>query len=468
MFDAIIGQAASAQLAEDLSGSRLAPSMLFAGPRSSGKGAAALELARLLSCERGGAEGCACPSCARHRILAHPDALCLGSRAFSAEIAASAAAFARNPKNGPLFTRALRKLLLRFTPVLWEDDPKFGKLSSLVLDLDEDVEEIAALKDAEAEKRQKRSEAIVKDALKLEAEGMSDTIPIGQIRKAAAWAHLAPNGKRKFLLIENADRMQEGARNSLLKILEEPPESVVIVLTTAHEQALLPTILSRLRPYRFVKRPPEVEAEVIRMVFGEDAAGNIGAEGGGAGNMGGAGKGGQQGIDAYLGAFLSVPDAALRPLAAFYAVSIAKAAALALKVKAREQPPELIALGKLTAPIAKEAGFTVPVANAYVNTQAVIGKVLESAQKFEIRGLFPRFLQIVLSYVSESLKDAEIAGEKAGATGVQAGFSPAGFLDIWTKYAEEAGTAVGIYNQRPGLALERLAIAVAHHIALIS
>jgi hypothetical protein len=63
--------------------------------------------------------------------------------------------------------------------------------------------------------------------------------------------------------------------------------------------------------------------------------------------------------------------------------------------------------------------------------------------------------------VSDSLKEAARGAEKAG-------FLPAGFLDIWTKYAEEAGAAVGIYNQRPGLALKRIAVAVAYHIVFIS
>ena len=49
MFDNIIEQGAVLQLQDDFHAHRLAPSMLFYGPPESGKGSAALELARVLS-----------------------------------------------------------------------------------------------------------------------------------------------------------------------------------------------------------------------------------------------------------------------------------------------------------------------------------------------------------------------------------------------------------------------------------
>ncbi|HEX2924123.1 MAG TPA: DNA polymerase III subunit delta' C-terminal domain-containing protein, partial [Chloroflexota bacterium] len=52
-------------------------------------------------------------------------------------------------------------------------------------------------------------------------------------------------GRRKVYIIQEAERLSEAAANSLLKTLEEPPASVVLVLTTADATALLPTLVSR-------------------------------------------------------------------------------------------------------------------------------------------------------------------------------------------------------------------------------
>jgi DNA polymerase III subunit delta' len=52
-------------------------------------------------------------------------------------------------------------------------------------------------------------------------------------------------GTHKVYIIEEAERLSEAAANALLKTLEEPPPSVVMVLTTLNSATLLPTIVSR-------------------------------------------------------------------------------------------------------------------------------------------------------------------------------------------------------------------------------
>jgi DNA polymerase-3 subunit gamma/tau len=427
MFEHIVGQNAINQLIVDHTAGTLAPSMLFTGPPASGKGTAGLELGRILSCKTPGAPpDCSCSACVRHKPLTHPDMLILGPRNFSSEISGAAAAFLREPASDTrlLFIRSVRKLLARFSPIIWEEDPKFSKLSDSIISLEEALEEIAASGISTPEDLKKRIDPIVKAALKLESGGISDLISIGHLRRSALWGHLAPMGKRKLLLIENADRMQEGARNSLLKILEEPPELLIIVLTTPREKALLPTVLSRVRPYRFVRRSQEDEAEVIRRVF-KDTNSN--------------------GICAYLDSFLPVPEEKLRPLAAFFAMFIASGTALTLRRRGLGTlPAELMALGKYAAPIAESAGLGKPGKNA----QSVIAKVMAGAEKFEIRGLFPQFLALLLALVSESWGELKRTGvQNSGANG---------YYDLWRKHIGDAAQGVGIYNQSPVSALERL------------
>ena len=112
--------------------------------------------------------------------------------------------------------------------------------------------------------------------MKLENDFLYDSIPINQVRNMEAWAHIKSEEGRKTVIIENADRMQTSVRNALLKILEEPPEDVVFILLTSKRNAIMQTILSRVRTYNFVERKKEEQTQVIQRVFHNDTfAGNL-------------------------------------------------------------------------------------------------------------------------------------------------------------------------------------------------
>ncbi|MDR1899717.1 MAG: DNA polymerase III subunit [Treponema sp.] len=454
MFENVLGQAAVAQIRQDAEAGRLAPSMLFWGPAAAGKGSAALELARFLSCEQPppgrGRWNCPCAACALHRLLSHPDMLVLGSRPFASEIAAARDCLLRekdSPAAPVLFFRALRKLTGRFSPVLWEDDTKLGKIAPLLSSIEEDLEDLDRLlkarKEAAAAPEQEQetfeknldriSGRVVKNAFELEAEGIAESVPIAQIRRAAAWSHLAPVGRGKFILIENADRMQEGARNSLLKILEEPPAALTIVLSTTRREAILPTLLSRLRPYRFMRRDPAAEEEVIRRIF---RAGTLPAAPAGEGNR----------IAAYLDSFLPVSPASLRPLAAFFAASLAKRAIVAARKRGTAgMSAALVRIGLYCGPVAAEAGLGLS-----TDSREIASAVLAGTDNFSPRSLFSRFIGIVLGLVSESFVKG--GGPEDG------GYSPAMIVynDIWNKCTGEAVQAALVWNQSPALTLDRL------------
>ncbi|MEK7202510.1 MAG: hypothetical protein AAB669_03220 [Patescibacteria group bacterium] len=67
-------------------------------------------------------------------------------------------------------------------------------------------------------------------------------------------------GAKRLLLISNADDMSDIVQNTLLKLLEEPPPSVVIVLQAEQPQRLLPTVLSRLHSLEGLARTSKVES----------------------------------------------------------------------------------------------------------------------------------------------------------------------------------------------------------------
>ena len=77
-------------------------------------------------------------------------------------------------------------------------------------------------------------------------------ILIDQIRELKKIATMKLyKGKSRIFIISEADRMTIEASNSLLKLLEEPPEYLILILTTSRLDKLLPTITSRCQVVKF-------------------------------------------------------------------------------------------------------------------------------------------------------------------------------------------------------------------------
>ncbi|MBI2285212.1 hypothetical protein HYU82_00085 [Candidatus Saccharibacteria bacterium] len=78
-------------------------------------------------------------------------------------------------------------------------------------------------------------------------EGKQD-ISIDTVREITRFLRLkTPGGSaiRRVVLIENSQNLSIEAQNALLKILEEPNEDTMFLLTAPYELSLLPTIVSR-------------------------------------------------------------------------------------------------------------------------------------------------------------------------------------------------------------------------------
>ncbi len=100
------------------------------------------------------------------------------------------------------------------------------------------------------------------DLVELASDGTS--LKIDQIRALQHEAALAPYyGNGRVFLVEEAERLTAQAANSLLKILEEPPEGTTFVLAAASQHALLPTIVSRCRVFTFRPLAPDVLARLL-------------------------------------------------------------------------------------------------------------------------------------------------------------------------------------------------------------
>ncbi|MBO4452701.1 MAG: hypothetical protein J5793_02080 [Clostridia bacterium] len=69
---------------------------------------------------------------------------------------------------------------------------------------------------------------------------------IDEVRDLIRRSSLKPSeGDRQVFIIDGAEKLRAEAQNALLKLLEEPPESVTLFLLAESRSSLLPTVLSR-------------------------------------------------------------------------------------------------------------------------------------------------------------------------------------------------------------------------------
>jgi DNA polymerase III subunit delta' len=196
---------------------RLPHAYLFVGNEGVGKDAMAIEFARVLHCEKGGDEPCnACDSCAKSLTLQHPDIRLV-----------TALPVGKGEKS---------------------DDPPLDKLNAT---------EIQAVQE---QYRQKAGNPYHRIAIP-----KATVIKINSIRDIRRESAMSTYGRKKrVIIISRADEMGDAAANTLLKTLEEPSSNTMLILTTAHRSALLPTILSRCQVVQFHPLHEEDIAQALR------------------------------------------------------------------------------------------------------------------------------------------------------------------------------------------------------------
>ena len=274
MFENIIGHKQTVELLkEQVARNRLPGSILIEGPRYAGKLTLALELARSLTCTGDRSWNCQCPSCRSQKLLVHPDTLLLGSDNFMEEISVAYQLLADNDQiyTRYLFIRSVRKLLRRFDPVFYDEkETKFKKVQPLLAYLEEALSSINP-EDLSTPLKDKLLSGIVESAGDLSKELNQATIPVNQIRKVTFWAHTSTTESRKVVIMENAEKMNDSARNSMLKILEEPPADCFFIFLSSRTGEIIPTIRSRLRSYPLKERTAEEDSKVLSLIFRENS-----------------------------------------------------------------------------------------------------------------------------------------------------------------------------------------------------
>src|SRR3546814_3553767 len=98
---------------------------------------------------------------------------------------------------------------------------------------------------------------IIPDGLSISVKGMREIVNIASRRPTT--------GRWQVIVVEDADRLTEGAANALLKVVEEPPDRTVILLCapTTDPEDMSVTLRSRCRHMPLVTPSVESIAQVL-------------------------------------------------------------------------------------------------------------------------------------------------------------------------------------------------------------
>jgi DNA polymerase III subunit delta' len=196
-----------------LRAARVPHALLFTGPRGVGKYTLARMFAQAANCERLTDDFCGeCPTCLQISQLADPQRLIeqgLSERGESAD----AATVERTP------------LILQSHPDVW---------------------------------------VLVPDPVRLKSPVARPVMRIGQVRAVRRAAYFQPTGKRRVFILDGVETMRPDVANVFLKILEEPPESATLILTSPSPFQLLPTILSRCMQFHFAPLPLNEVEKILK------------------------------------------------------------------------------------------------------------------------------------------------------------------------------------------------------------
>lgn len=103
-------------------------------------------------------------------------------------------------------------------------------------------------------------------------ERLRAEITVDEVRRMKSYFALSEaDGGRRVAIIDAVDDMNPNAANALLKLLEEPPARVTILLISHQPARLLPTIRSRCRELRAVPLKPVDLSDALTAAGGEVA-----------------------------------------------------------------------------------------------------------------------------------------------------------------------------------------------------
>ena len=238
----------------------LPQSLLFYGPRNSGRLTGAMDLSFLLTGEED-----------KRDILRSQSIIYLPQREMGARIKTALQLFkTQRTRASRLFLlESLRLVLMQYHPALSvaatnTSSSYFsmaGEIDELLLDFEDDVD----LSDKEMKAFSNEIERCLDPRFLYGGKKNPSPVSIDQIR--AVQEYFSQLGEEKIVVFENVEDATEGAKNSLLKMLEEPEDKSHMILISSNPQKLLETILSRVRKFQFPSLGEKKTSLLIKKKF---------------------------------------------------------------------------------------------------------------------------------------------------------------------------------------------------------
>ena len=108
----------------------------------------------------------------------------------------------------------------------------------------------------------------IMDVVEIDAASNNKVEHVRSLREEAVFSPVSV--KKRVYIIDEVHMLTKDAFNALLKILEEPPEHLVFILATTELNKVPATILSRCQRYSFRRLMPDVIAEHLMYIAGEE------------------------------------------------------------------------------------------------------------------------------------------------------------------------------------------------------
>lgn len=278
MFEHIIGNTHTvSQISQAIAEHTLPHALLINGPIASAKFTIAMEIARVLNCLQTKAGACRCSNCTSMRNLTHPAIVLLGDRYFRSEIKSAYRCYLEKKSYTTVrhLLQSIRKFTRRVDPHIFQtaSGAAGSKLMHPIQSINEQllIIEGAITDSALDEPRISALLSEMQPTINTAVASFPHHIAIDMIRALIRWGHMrmgtAQHTIQKVAIIERADFLSERAANALLKLTEEPPPHLTILLLSTNSAKLIPTLRSRVRELSTQQRSLTMEQEILAQQF---------------------------------------------------------------------------------------------------------------------------------------------------------------------------------------------------------
>ncbi len=240
-------------LEKNIKDSLLPQSLLFAGHPGSGRLTAALDLAFHLTGER-------------RDILRSASVVYFPFRPLDARVRAAVSIFSRDRSEASrlFLLETMRLVNMQYNALL---APSMNSSTSSLFQKASAVDEF--LCSIEDPREITDSDVKALESLKITGDERylyngkknPSAASIDQLRLVKEW--MSSGSGEKVVIIEDIESATEGAKNSILKMLEEPEDHFTIILLSSQSQRIMETILSRVRKFNF---PPLTEERISSLL----------------------------------------------------------------------------------------------------------------------------------------------------------------------------------------------------------